>query len=259
MMKRRDFLTTSCLAVTGLSQMVNAAEDSAGAKQYLELRHYEIESAEKQRIFDDFLAKAAIKALNRLDIGPIGVFKMEEKEDYGLWVLLPHNSLESAATANAKMLADEQFQKDGRAVLNSSIDNPVYERVESSLLLAFDKCPKVEIPTKKEGRVFQLRIYESHNTIMAKKKIEMFNKGGEIALFRTAGMNPVFFGESIVGSKMPNLTYMLGFDNSEAQEAAWEKFLNDPEWKKLSSDPYYEDTVSNITNLVLRPAVSSQI
>ena len=94
---------------------------------------------------------------------------------------------------------------------------------------------------------------------MAKRKIEMFNEGGEIALFRAAGMNPVFFGESIIGSKMPNLTYMLGFDDPEAQETGWKKFLDDPEWKKLSSDPYYEDTVSNITNLMLRPAESSQI
>jgi hypothetical protein len=157
------------------------------------------------------------------------------------------------------LLADTQYQKDGSSVLNSSIDNPVYKRVESSLLLAFDKCPKVEVPTNKESRVFQLRIYESHNTIKAKRKIKMFNEGGEIALFRKSGMNPVFFGESIIGSKMPNLTYMLGFDNSEAQKAAWDKFLNDPEWEKLSSDPYYEDTVSNITNMVLRPAASSQI
>jgi hypothetical protein len=84
-------------------------------------------------------------------------------------------------------------------------------------------------------------------------------KGGEIALFRNAGMNPVFFGESIIGSKMPNLTYMLGFNNKKTQESAWEKFLNDPEWEKLSSNPYYEDTVSNITNIVLRPTSSSQI
>jgi hypothetical protein len=258
-MKRREFLAASCMTATGLSQIVSAGDKPAGSKQYLELRHYELTSADHQRVFDDFLSKATIPVLNRIGIRPIGVFKMAEKGNYNLWVLLPHNSLESVAMANTKMLADSKYQQDGVSVLSSSIDNPVYKRLESSLLLAFDKCPKVEVPTKKDGRVFQLRIYESHNTVMAKRKIEMFNEGGEIKLFRSSGMNPVFFGESIIGSKMPNLTYMLGFDDSEAQEEGWKKFLNDPEWKKLSSNPYYEDTVSNITNLALRPAASSQI
>lgn len=258
-MKRREFLATSCMAATGLSQMVTAADKPAGSKQYLELRHYELASADHQRVFDDFLSKAAIPVLNRLGIRPIGVFKMAEKGNYNLWVLLPHNSLESAAMANTKMLADPQYQQAGSAVLNCPIDNSAYKRFESSLLLAFDQCPKVEVPTKKNTRVFQLRIYESHNTIMAKRKIEMFNEGGEIALFRSSGLNPVFFGESIVGSKMPNLTYMVGFDDTEAKESAWDKFVNHPGWKKLSSKAYFENTVSNITNLVLRPASSSQI
>jgi hypothetical protein len=259
-MKRREFLAASCLsAAAGLSQMVTAADKPAGSKQYLELRRYELASAEKQRVFDGFLAKAAIPALNRFGINPLGVFKMAENENYDLWVLLPHNSLESVVETNTKMLADPQYQQDGGAALNCPIDNPVYKRFESSLLLAFDKCPKVEVPAKKNTRVFQLRIYESHNTIMAKRKIEMFNEGGEIALFRNSGMNPVFFGESIIGSRMPNLTYMLVFDNNEAQESAWDKFLNNPEWEKLSSSSYYEDTVSNITNIVLRPVSSSQI
>ena len=33
----------------------------------------------------------------------------------------------------------------------------------------------------------------------------------------------------------------------------------DPEWTKLKADPAYADTVSNITNLILRPAAGSQI
>ena len=44
-----------------------------------------------------------------------------------------------------------------------------------------------------------------------------------------------------------------------AQKAAWGTFGKHPEWKKMSSDPYYKDTVSNITNLVLKPTMASQI
>lgn len=260
-MKRRDFLAASALATTvPMFQHASAADQPSGEKQTLELRHYEFASAEKQKAFEEFLAKALIPALNRQGIEPIGVFKdAEDKAESGLWVLLPHPSLDSVLASNTKMLADSVFVQAGGDVLNGPKDDPAYKRFESSLLLAFDKCPKVEVSSKKETRVFQLRIYESHNEIMAKRKVEMFNTGGEIDLFRETGLNPVFFGESIVGSKMPNLAYMVGFDDADAQKKAWDTFGGRPEWKKLSTDPYYKDTVSTITNLVLRPSASSQI
>jgi hypothetical protein len=124
--------------------------------------------------------------------------------------------------------------------------------------LAFDGHPKLTVPSKKDSRLFQLRTYESHNTERAQKKIEMFN-AGEIAIFHRTGLNPVFFGEALVGSKLPNLTYMVGFDDAAAMDAAWVKFRADPGWLTLKGDPQYADTVSNITNLVVRPAAGSQI
>ena len=87
----------------------------------------------------------------------------------------------------------------------------------------------------------------------------MFNDGGEIALFRKCGITPVFFGESIVGPILPNLTYMITFPDTDAQKVAWKKFVDSPEWKKLSGDPQYKDTVSNITNLELRPTSYSRV
>jgi len=259
-MKRRDFLTASALAATvPMIQQGFAAEKPSVAKEYLELRHYGFASAEKQEAFEEFLAKAAIPALNRHGVRLVGVFKAVDDEESGLWVLIPHNSLESVITSNTKMLADTKFILAGGDILNCPKSDPAYTRFESSLLLAFDKCSKVEVPSKKDTRLFQLRIYESHNAIKAKRKVEMFDRTGEIDLFRLTGLRPVFFGESIIGSKMPNLTYMLGFDDADAQKKAWDAFVEHPKWKKMSSDPYYKDTVSNITNIVLRPSASSQI
>jgi hypothetical protein len=258
-MKRRDFLAASALAAAATMSACTNDEPSS-TKQYLELRHYEFASTEKQKAFEDFLAKAAIPALNRQGIQPVGVFKdTDDKKEPGLWMLIPHNTIKSTVTSNTKMLADEKFTLAGKDVLNSPMKDPVFKRFTSSLLLGFGKCPKVEVPSKKDTRLFQLRIYESHNAIKAKRKVEMFNTGGEIDLFRKTGLNPVFFGESIVGSKMPNLTYMVGFDDVDSQKKAWSTFVERPEWKKMSTDPYYSDTVSNITNLVLRPSASSQI
>jgi len=92
-----------------------------------------------------------------------------------------------------------------------------------------------------------------------KKKVEMFNTGGEIAIFRHTGLDPVFFGQSLVGTRLPNLTYMLGFDDMDSKEKSWDRFRNDPGWKKLKAEPYYKDTVSKVTNILLRPALCSQI
>jgi hypothetical protein len=78
---------------------------------------------------------------------------------------------------------------------------------------AFAGMPRVESPKKTFGdkRIFELRTYESHSQIKAQKKIDMFNKAGEIQIFRDTGLTPVFFGETVFGRLMPNLTYMLVF------------------------------------------------
>jgi hypothetical protein len=126
-------------------------------------------------------------------------------------------------------------------------------------LLAFDDFPQVKVPTKAATRLLQLRIYESHTNERGRKKIEMFNQGGELAIFQRCGMTGVFFGQTLIGSKLPSLTYMLGFPTEEDQKKAWDVFRNDPEWKRISKSDEYKDVVSNVTNLILRPDQSSQI
>ena len=118
---------------------------------------------------------------------------------------------------------------------------------------------RVETPVKGPSRVLQLRIYESASTERARLKERMFNEGGEIRIFRESGLAPVFFGQAITGTRLPNITYMVAFENDEALKAGWAKFGQHPDWAKLRVDPTYKDTVSAITNLVLRPAGGSQI
>ena len=266
-MRRREFLAASC--VGGLAPLGAAgAAGSKPNKQLYELRLYRVKSAGKAKVLDAFLRDAAIPALNRLGIGPVGVFKLMPEANkpkpvpmgvHDAYVLLPHATGESLATAAARLMRDAKFMKAGAAVHDAPMKDPVYKRIEISLLLAFDDAPKVETPVKKDSRIFQLRIYESHNRRAARKKVEMFNAGGEIALFRRCGMQPVFFGEALAGARVPNLTYMLVFGDMDASKAAWRKFLRHADWQKMKSDPAYKDTVSNITNIFLRPAAYSQI
>jgi NIPSNAP len=76
-----------------------------------------------------------------------------------------------------------------------------------------------------------------------------------------AGCKPVFFGDTLVGSRLPNLTYMLSFTDQAELESGWTTFRNDPDWKRLSASPRYayDQIVTNITNLILSPLSCSEI
>lgn len=107
-------------------------------------------------------------------------------------------------------------------------------------------------------RIFEQRIYESHNEERAKRKIEMFNRG-KIEIFRDVDRTPIFFGETLVGEHMPNLTYMVVFEDTEHRNEVGEAFGNHPGWQEMPQDPYYADTVSNISSIMLRSTEYSQI
>jgi len=271
-MKRRDFITaTAAAGATLVSTSLTRAAAPGGPKDLIELRLYHFGSTEQQRAFDAFLGKTAVPALNRVGVKPVGVFSLDPQDNPDLpsdntpyagpllFVVMPHKSMQSVADLVGRLASDSVFTEQGREVLEAPKNQPAYTRFESSLLLGFDDAPRVEVVSRAPGRLVQLRIYESHNDERALKKIAMFNEGGEIAIFRSCGMPPVFFGQALVGSKLPNLTYMLAFDDAEAQKKAWAAFGADPRWKALRADPAYADTVSNITNLILRPTASSQI
>lgn len=217
-----------------------------------------------QKRFDDFYREAAIPAMNREGVGAIGVFTVAIGPDTPtFYVLIPHQSAESFLAANDRVDVDPDYVKAGAEFLNASPADASYLRIESSLMLAFESIPKLEIPATtamKKQRLFELRTYESHSKKASRKKIEMFNRS-EIGIFRRTGLTPVFFGETLVGSKLPSLTYMLAFDSMADHDRNWSAFGSDPEWKKLSAAPGYTDPeiVSNISNIFLRPTAYSQI
>lgn len=269
-MKRRSFLaaTTSAAGASLLGQAAEAQREGRGGKQIIELRRYTFASDAKREAFERFCETGLIPALNRAGVRPVGVFRMTKADNPQatfagdtspeLYVLLPHNSLESVAALEGKLGADTAYGT-ALAGLGETPKEPAYTRIESSLLLGFDQFPRVEAPVKGSSRLLQLRIYESANAERGRLKVKMFNEGGELRIFRESGMTPVFFGQAFAGSKLPNLTYMLGWENDEASKEGWAKFQKHPDWLKLKDDPTYKDTVSNITNLVLRPAGGSQI
>jgi hypothetical protein len=238
-----------------------AATGATEARDYYELRRYEIGNWEQRSAFDWFAAEAAIPALNRHNVEPVGVFyPWDDGQLSPIYVLLRHQSLASVVMLKERLSEDDEFMERGSAYLNAPANRPAYARMTSSLMIAFEGMKRLETPVKNPGRVLQFRIYESPSVKTGQKKIEMFNVG-EIDIFRRTGLHPVFFGETLVGDRMPNLTYMLAFKDMDERKANWKAFGSHSDWKALKSTPGYADKeiVSKITNIFLKPADYSQI
>jgi hypothetical protein len=257
-------LAASALAGVGSAALTATAADApAGQTQeYYEWRLYRLQSAANLPLLHSYLETAAIPAKNRIGIKLIGVFtEKEPKESPLLFVLTPYPTLDAFMTTSARMKADAAYQQAGAEYLQVPRSSPAFERIDTWLLRAFSGMPAMEIPAysrDRKPRLFEVRTYEAYSTAKSSKKIDMFNQG-EIAIMRRVGLAPVFFGQAIVGSNLPHLTYMTSAENEEAHKQHWDAFRADAEWVKMRTDPQYADTVSKNTPWILVPTPYSQI
>ena len=263
-MDRRDFLAAAAVTAVSPLPKLDKLDKLAqpGPRQFIELRRYHLLPGAKQRAFSTFMGEVAVPAMNRAGVGKVGAFTVMYGENApSLLLVLTHSSMDSVVGLRERLAADAEYGKAGAAVLDAPLGDPAFVRVESSVLRAFEAMPAVE-PSKSAGtntpRIYELRTYESHSDRAALNKLKMFN-AGEIPIFRRTGLTPVFFGETVVGAKMPSLTYMLTFADMTTRDAAWKAFSADPDWKTLSGDPQYKDNVSAISDIILRPTAYSQI
>jgi hypothetical protein len=259
-MHRRQFLASS-LAAPAFAGL-QGAEDKT--REYYALRRYSLQRGPQHNLTDSFFQNALIPALNRLGVTPVGVFTADiGPESPSLYVLMPGTSLENVVNADLRLEQDDEYLKAGAAFLNTPAAQPAYIRMESSLMVAFAGWPKLKVPAataEHRSRVFELRTYESATDQDHKRKVEMFNNG-EFDVFESVGFWQVFYGDTLVGPRMPNLNYMIGFPDLTERGKMWKAFAAHPGWKKLSGSARYnfEEIVSNITNVILTPTSYSQI
>ncbi|MCL1921153.1 MAG: NIPSNAP family protein [Kiritimatiellaeota bacterium] len=255
------------LAVVTAGLMVGASAFGADApREWMELKQYTCSSVEVRDKLMAVFDTALIPALNRQGAKKVGVFWTDNNVNDGnadfntsVFVLAAFADAEACLTAERKLLADAAFMKDAAPLFNAQMKEPLYDSCSSAVLQAFATCPTVEQAAKSDERIFQLRIYNSYTPERNAKKIAMFEAGGELALFRTCGMAPVFFGEAVAGQRLPNLTYMLAFENAQKKAVAWKAFVDSPEWAAMKADTQYKDTANKILNVNLRPSKGSQL
>jgi len=228
--------------------------------QYYEVRVYTTKSTEQQQRVIDYWQNAAVPAYNRMGIQPVGVFtEIKDSATNHIYVVIPCDSLEIFGAIPDKLAADTNYQQAAAGFLLASKANPAYERFESSLLVAFSGMKHLATPSAdQKPNVFELRTYLSPSDGKGLNKVQMFNSG-EIPLMKQVGLGPVFFGRTIVGTKMPCLTYLLSGESLETHKQHWQEFNDSPIWKGLSSDPQYQGNVSAGISIMLKRTAASQL
>jgi hypothetical protein len=254
--------TLLILVITGFFSVTNAAPK----REFYEMRLYHITSAQQAEQIDAYLKNAYLPALHRAGIRKVGVFKPVESDTAHagkrIYVLIPYTSLDQLISLPETLLKDKEYQSAGKVYIDAPYNNPPYARMESIILQAFSGMPHLEAPafrTPANERIYELRSYEGHTEKIYKNKVQMFNEGDEVGLFKRLGFNAVFYGEVLSGSRMPNLMYMTTFENKASRDEHWKAFSNDPQWKKLSSMNEYQNNVSKINIYFLHPTEYSDI
>ena len=261
--KKRFLLPLLLLLSLWLGQENAAARPAAERPAYLALRVYHLKTSRQEALIDSFLQRQYLPALRTAGVPTVGVFKPignDTATDRRVYVLVPFASLKQWESVDKQVTS--KLLAAGGAYVNAAHNQPAYSRLETIFIKSFAEMTALAAPqlaAPKGERVYELRSYEGASEKIFQNKVQMFNAGGEIKLFARLGFNGIFYGEVLFGAKMPNLLYLTAFSDMAAREAHWKTFGSDPEWKKLSGLPQYQNNVSHIDIVFLHPTPYSDM
>lgn len=217
--------------------MLTIARPTEGADEkktrvYL-LETFDLRHGTQLNRIHDYLSKAAVPTLKKLHTGPKLVLEaMVAPHMPQVAVILGFQSIEDMWNVRTRLLADEDLQKAFDEWQNGP--EPPFEQQTNVLLEATGYSPEIvaPAPAPKTPRIFELRVYHSPTYRQLNALHNRF-EGPEIKIFQRVGVNPILYSSTIIGPNMPNLTYLIPFDDLAAREKAWNAFGADPEWVKV--------------------------
>jgi hypothetical protein len=237
------------------------------AKEIYEVRIYTMKNMQQVAAVDMFLKDVYLPTLHQSGIKNVGVFKVigiDTAVAKKIYVISAYSSLDKWQKINSYVTTNKNVLAASSSFVNAAADKAPYERMELILTEAFPKHPLLEVPvlkSAKEQRVYELRSYESPTEHLYERKVTMFNAGDEVGLFKRLNFNAIFYSSVIAGPKMPNLMYMISFENMADHDDHWKQFVNDWQWKKISTMPEYENkvSVSHIDSILMHPTDYSDL
>ena len=259
-------LITAAIVITNsLLSVTNVTAANAPARQFYQLLIYHVNNKTQEASTDKYLSEAWIPALHRAGIEKIGVFKtlgIDTATDKKIYVLTAFKSLTQFHKITQLLNGDKELGVKGAAYLEAKYDDAPYERKEAILMEAFAGMPVWKAPVfsnPKNERIYELRSYESATEKLYQNKVQMFNEGNEMEIFERIGSQPLFYGEVLAGSRLPNLMYITTYSDKKSRDEHWKVFVNDPAWKRLSALPEYQHNMQKANIDFLVPAEYSDI
>ena len=235
-MLRRSFLRT-----VGAAGAAGANPDASATRT----RFYTIESlflknGEQVARLHDFMSRAFFPAARALHSGPMIFLEALVAPHLPQFAIV----MGFASPSDALSLYTRLHQQEGYTAAVErweSGPNPPYEQTASTLLEAADYSP--EIPAgepAKQPRIFELRTYHSPTWRQLGALHQRF-AGREIPIFHRNGIRPLFYTSTVFGNNLPNLTYLIPFEDLAAREKAWTAFGADAEWIKVRKESVARD------------------
>jgi hypothetical protein len=230
-MNRRTFIES--LGAAGAWTASGAAATKPGRVFLLE--QFFLKNGTQPARIHEYLSKGGLPALERAVAGPKLVLEAVVAPHMPqVAVLMGFDSLAQYGGLREKLRADKELPAAFQAWERG--DEPPYEHYSTTLLEAAAYCPEVAAEAgRKTPRIFELRVYHSPTWRQLEALHERF-AGPEIKIFHRSGVHPLLYTQTIIGQQMPNLTYLIPFENLAAREKAWAAFSADPEWAKVRKE-----------------------
>lgn len=238
----------------------------AADREFYALHMYNYETPGQEQAIDRYLEQAYLPALRRHGFSKLGVFKPIANDTAAIKrivVLVPFRRMDQFTKLADQLATDKAYQAAAAPYLEVAYDQPNYKRMETILLRAFSGMAISAKPALKSAhtdKIYELRSYEAPSEKLYWNKVDMFNKGDEIGLFKRLGFNAVFYGEVLAGSHMPNLMYLTSFENMNDRNEHWKTFGNDPQWKALlANTTYLKGNVSRNDTWLMKATAYSEL
>jgi hypothetical protein len=219
-----------------------AGAAAAGEKRtrYYLFEQFFLKSGPQLGRIHEFISKSLLPALEQRHPGPkiylealIAPHTPQFAAIYGFASLAAIDEMRSAVAQDAAL----------QKALAAMEDEPSFEDMTSTLLEAAPYSPEI-VPAAAGSaappRIFELRVYHSPTWRQLQALHERM-AGPEMKIFHRVGVRPILYSSTIVGARIPNLTYVIPFENLAAREKAWAAFGADPEWIKLREESTRKD------------------
>ena len=229
-MQRRSF-------VSGL--MAASAAGAAGPDKktrFYALEQYFLKQGTQIGRVHELWSQGLLPAMNKIHNGPkIFLEALIAPHMPQVAAIFGYDSLEQMRSVTARLHEDQALVKAFERA--ESGPEALVEQQSTILLEATDYSPEIVAPEKVPAapRIFELRVYHSPTWRQLHLLHQRF-AGPEIKIFHRVGVHPLLYTQTIIGPNMPNLTYLIPFDNLAAREKAWNAFGADPEWIKVRQE-----------------------